>query len=101
MGMSNSILAYEKEADLFEQALRSPKGIKVHKESESEAVYLIHRCNKFRALDRKRNKTIYVEPAHEMHGASVYDRIQVKRNGTIVKFEKLPPTEQATVEEIE
>lgn len=101
MGSSNSILSYEKEADMLEKAINSERGLRATFESEREAIHFIHRCNKFRVLDRRRSKSIYLEPAHEMHGASVYDRIVIRRDGAKVIMEKLPPVEKkATVEEL-
>ncbi len=104
MGSSNSILAYARERDILERALESERGLRLRYESEREAVYFIHRCNKFRVLDRKRNAVIYSEPAHEMHMASVFDRLQLKRDRddpAVVIVEKLPEIERrATVEEL-
>lgn len=104
MGSSNSIIAYDREKDILERALATERGLRLIHETPSKATEFVHRCNKFRVLDRRRNAKIYTEPAHEMHMASVYDRLQLKRdkeNPLVVTIEKLPETEtKATVEEL-
>lgn len=99
MPLSSSILAFPDCQRVFERAIDSKKGVRLTFKNERAAKTFAFRCNQFRKLDRKQNEKVYTEPAHTMHGASVYDTISVRVVGTTVLMEKI--NIEATEEEIE
>jgi len=78
---TSSIFAYDDARELFEKALEriaeGGNGIKVRLDNRSAAVRLRHRMNKFRTQDRSANAQVYPEEDPN-HGASVYDKLQLR-----------------------
>jgi hypothetical protein len=77
MPISQSILSYPDVKEVFERALASQRGVRVALKDLKTAKYFSRRCNQFRSLDRKENLKLYIEPAHSLHGRSIFDTLQV------------------------
>jgi hypothetical protein len=80
MSNSTSLLAYPDVKEALERALATTKGVRVRFQDGSSAFRFVARCNSFRLLDRKENLKIYLEPAHSLHGRSVYDVLAIRRS---------------------
>lgn len=90
MGYSTNITAYPDIRKALDQALESPKGMRLSFEDSRAATTFCGRVHSFRFKDRKENTKIYAEPDHPMHGRSVYDPLMIKRvNETTVDVLKL------------
>jgi len=72
-GWNKSGKAFGDVEEVLERAVASPKGIRIPCSSRSAAITLRARANYFRKLDRARNRDIYPDRTHPMHGASAYD----------------------------
>lgn len=77
MSWNKSPLAFDDCKETFEQALESPRGIRVIYESRSRAINERSRFNYCRKLNRAANKDIYPED-HYMHGRSPYDTLVLR-----------------------
>jgi hypothetical protein len=77
MPISQSILSYPDVKEVFERALASQRGVRIPLKDSKTAQYFSRRCNQFRSLDRKENLKIYTEPAHSLHGRSIFDTLQI------------------------
>lgn len=80
-GNSKSLLAYADVQEAFDRAIASPKGVLLRFGTSQARDSFMFRAFSFRSLDRKNNKVIYVEPAHSMHGRSIYDTLSLLRDG--------------------
>lgn len=82
MTLPDSLLAYDKETDLFDKAIEDGLGIRIRVKSTDEAMTLRARLHQARVLDRKQNKRLY-EAGHRMHGHSIYDPFicQIRADG--------------------
>ena len=98
MPNSSSLLAYPDVKAALEQALTSNYGVKVIFKTKAEAHRFLGRCTSFRLLSRKENLKVYPEPAHSLHGRSVYDGLSIKCNDTDVFI--IPLKESDVVVEI-
>ena len=96
MTIPNNRSAYEDLYNLFEQALASPKGVRVPFADGGIATHMRMRMNKARAIDRAHNADIYPED-NPMHGKSAYDGLVFRLNGSAVIIEKV----EATVYDVE
>lgn len=72
-GNSKSLLAYADVKEVFDRAIKSEKGVAMYFDTAKERDRFMFRALYFRTLDRKYNKIIYPDPAHTMHGSSIYD----------------------------
>ena len=67
-----SRIAYTQFFSVFDQALASPKGVRLAFTRRAEATFYVARLHAARDIDRRTNKEIY-EPGHPLHGCSGYD----------------------------
>src|SRR5215471_10871580 len=74
MSLTNSRLAYKREFDLMDGALKEAKGARTRAGAHGDAMHLRMRMNKARTLDRKLNAKTYPE-THILHGGSTYDEL--------------------------
>lgn len=88
-GLSKSILAFNDCKAAFERALDSPKGTRFTFADPVSAKAFQRRCYQFRKLDRAENSKIYTEPAHTLHGRSVFDTIMIRARGNVVFLERI------------
>jgi hypothetical protein len=72
MSLPNSLAAYADCRELFEAALRDPKGARAKLADYDACIRFRTRLHYFRKLDRGANATVY-NPDHPMFGTSVYD----------------------------
>lgn len=84
MSNSSSTMAYPDVKKVFEDALTSSKGVRLMFKDKPSAFRFLSRCNSFRLLDRKENAKIFPEPAHTLHGRSVYDVLVLKQDDVFV-----------------
>lgn len=82
MSYNKSLLAFDDIKPEFDKALLAKKGIKIRCDSHAKAIVLRSRFNYYRTADRKENAKS-LEPAHPLHGRSVYDKLilRVPRKG--------------------
>lgn len=102
--MKTDMKYYDDVRELFDQALSSPKGIRITCRTRDAAVILRQRFNYFRKLHRLESKEIHPDPNDPRHGRSVYD-ILILRIGTKGGLEESvlsiePHTANYTVEAI-
>jgi len=83
---SRSPLAFDDCQDLFERALNSKKGIKITCQSHGEAMALRMRLHYYRRKDKEANASIYPRE-HEMHKASVWDRLVCRVDDNVLRIE--------------
>ena len=76
-GNSKSLLAYEDVKEALDRAIASNKGIRLRFSSPQARDRFMFRSYSFRQLDRANNKVIYPEPAHSMHGRSLYETLSL------------------------
>lgn len=76
-GNSKSLLAYSDVKEVFDRAIASEKGVNLYFGTAKERDRFMFRSLYFRVLDRRNNAILYPEPAHTMHGASIYDTISL------------------------
>ena len=91
-----SIEAYEKELRWFEQAVSSPRGIKITCADDGTAINTRMRLNKLRAAIRRQNASVY-PPDHELHGVSPFDIFTIAVEGNKIVMTK---KKAAVVEEL-
>lgn len=77
MSLPRSRASYEDCYDIFDQALKDEKGVRIPAKNFNIATQLRMRLHMARTLDRELNKQRY-EEGHFMHGASDYDKLVVK-----------------------
>lgn len=77
MSYNSSITSYVDIRGALDQALASPKGVRLRFPDKPAATTFKGRVHTFRFQDRKENKKIYPED-HPMHGRSAYDPLMVK-----------------------
>lgn len=87
MGTSNNIASYDDVRSAFDRALSAPAGVRITTDSVDAATHLRHRLYKFRFLDRKESKTLFVE-GDTRHGSSIYDVLTVVLNGPVLEIRK-------------
>lgn len=91
---SISILSYADCEGYFNQALTSDKGIKLTFKDRGQRERFVRRCNKFRALLRKKNASLYPDPGHPFHSACQFDAVQVSKDGELsAVMKKIAPGE--------
>lgn len=86
MPYNKSPAAFEDCRQVFEQAMATPRGIRLTLASTGAATGLIGRLNTYRKMDRETNKSIY-PPDDPMHGTSDFDRYIIRKQGTEVVIE--------------
>ncbi len=86
MPNSASLLAYPDCKKALENALVSERGIMLTWKTKAEATRFVGRCNAYRRLDRKENQKIYPEPAHTLHGRSVFDVLLITQDVNVVRI---------------
>src|SRR5262245_5120458 len=74
MSLTNSRLAYKREFDLMEGAMKERKGTRTLAGAYGDAMNLRLRMNKARALDRRLNALAFPE-GHVLHGGSEFDEL--------------------------
>lgn len=75
MPRTDAKFAYTDCYSIMDKALLDGEGVRVGRNSESEAMTLRHRLNYARVLDRQNNAKVY-PPEHPMFGQSEYDKLQ-------------------------
>lgn len=92
MTLSDSLLAYDIEIDLFDKAVEDGSGVRILCKSLDAALTLRARMHQARALDRRSNLRLY-EKGHRMYGHSAYDpfmcRIKTTDGKVYLYIEKL------------
>lgn len=78
MTISHSPLAYEDCYAVLDKALADPQGVRVLMRDWNAAYFFRMRCHNARKIDRKKNKEIYEDKAHPLHGCSEYDRLIIR-----------------------
>jgi|SRR5215472_19267646 len=76
-GNSKSLLAYSDVKEVFDRAIASEKGVNLYFGTTKERDRFMFRALHFRTLDRRNNSILYPEPAHTMHGSSIYDTVSL------------------------
>lgn len=77
MSYNKSILAFDDVREVFEQALASPKGIRITCENRAAATILRSRFNYYRKMDRSENGRTY-PTEHPMWNKSSYDKLVLR-----------------------
>lgn len=75
MTASASIKAYDDCFKLLEQAQEDEQGVRVEMRNGEEANFYRMRIHYARKLDRDKNRVVYEDPQHPMHGASAHDNL--------------------------
>lgn len=89
MPNSTSLLAFPDCKKALDQALASERGVRLEFPSSKDAFRFMGRCNSFRLLDRKENAKIYTEPAHTLHGRSIYDVLKIVQENQFIIITKV------------
>lgn len=98
MPLSNNPATYEDIRAALDQALASPKGIKITVKDSGAAVHYRHRCYKYRVMDREENSRILPRD-HPLYNRSAYDVLVVDTAGPVVYIRK-PVAQDLQIEEI-
>lgn len=75
MVTSTSYFSYKDVFELLDQAIEDGKGLRIPFSRPGDAFQFRVRLHTARRLDRERNKQIYEDAEHPMHGCSVYDSL--------------------------
>lgn len=78
MSIPNSHLSYVDCYNMLNSALDNERGVRIRVDLHGSANFLRMRLHMARTIDRRRNKEIYTDPAHALHGASMYDGLMVR-----------------------
>lgn len=84
MSISTSPLSYQDCYSMMDEALADPQGARFRINrptldlAEREATFLRMRMHQARSLNRDLNRQIYPDPAHPLHGTSMYDKLTVR-----------------------
>lgn len=79
MTAPKSLSAYRDCEEYFDRALER-NGVLITCESPQHATRLQHKLNTYRSMLRRRNKQVYEDPGHPLHGASQFDHFQVAKD---------------------
>src|SRR5260370_32811402 len=81
MVMATSRFAFKDCYDVFDMAMKDPKGVRIKFKDSGRMYYFRHRLHAARQVDRTENRRIY-EQDHPMDGKSEYDLITVRLKET-------------------
>lgn len=101
-GNSPSLLSYTDVQAAFDKAIASEKGVILRFDTAQARNRFMFRAFTFRGLDRKNNKVLYPEPAHTMHGRSIYDTLSLAKRDLegVYRLEIKKITQEFEIEEL-
>ncbi len=73
MVTSSSYFSYKDVFELLDRAIEDGQGLRIPFSRPGDAFQFRVRLHTARRLDRERNKEIFEDPEHPMHGCSIYD----------------------------
>ena len=101
MSFNRSRLAYDDVKEILDQALETPKGIRVSFPTEGAAIDFRRRANSFRKQDRERSTQLYSR-GDPLYGVSLYDKLVLRLNkNDSILFIEFRTTDKMKVEVIE